>query len=426
VVKAGDFDSYDLTAGFFSPDGVSYIKAIQEEDQDTLEAILRVIAEDDFKWYQGFLLHLAGIIPTEMEEEMYRLKNVRLAEHGFLSYEEAISVYAPLDADALSIEKPPELPGIFFDRERRNLIPLSPLIHIKTHNMLTEAISGISDPLLLDRLRLEFAGLCNQILSAEGLTTTDFDILTGVCGRAAGYLNLAMEEAGNHDPALAETIIKMNSLLTIFRVGFGLALKLKWEADPWQKQSWFYSKGWPSDFWGERWGGTLSGLFAYKPVFYAGLSEREQYRDFAASSDLDECRMVLQRVIILDKLLKQLAEQYPLDKNSFHGGEPNFYQLLFNFWSRLLLKLDPGFPRISLKHLKTLFRKLRAGDEKPPYRMPGLEINFINDFLGYAPALDSESSALLRDSLSLIWREFSEEYAWVSISDLDGRYSKFL
>jgi hypothetical protein len=88
--------------------------------------------------------------------------------------------------------------------------------------------------------------------------------------------------------------------------------------------------------------------------------------------------------------------------------------------------MKPCFSEISIEQAKSLFHRLRAGSTKPPYRMTGFQETFVEDFMAYASDADSESASILRDTLSLIWQDFQEEYEGVSLSDLDGRYSSFI
>jgi hypothetical protein len=168
------------------------------------------------------------------------MRNVRLAEHGFLPFEEAMSIYAPLNPEALKTEKQQELLDILDDKEIIDMVPVTPLSHVGAENMLTDAIGRINDPIFLDRIRLEFAGLCNQILSADGLMDHDVDVLIRICRRAGRYLNLAIERLCGRDRVSAEPLLRDHSLVSLFRVGFGLALKVKWEAERWLQGSWFH------------------------------------------------------------------------------------------------------------------------------------------------------------------------------------------
>jgi hypothetical protein len=164
-----------------------------------LENIIREMARTDNVRYQAFLTSLAGVLPAEMEEDMFRLRNVRLAEHGFLPFDEATSVYAPLDPSELSPEKPEALQEILEDEEIQAIIPALPVYHTETENMLTEAASKTEDPIFMDKIRLEFAGLCNQIMSAEGLLVPELDVLISTCKKAARVLNLALERLCGKD-----------------------------------------------------------------------------------------------------------------------------------------------------------------------------------------------------------------------------------
>ena len=90
------------------------------------------------------------------------------------------------------------------DNDPRELIPIFPLSHVGERDLLTDVYSDINDELLLSRFRIEFAGLCNQILSADGMSVDDLDTLIGACHKAAGHLNLILESLCNDDAQKAE------------------------------------------------------------------------------------------------------------------------------------------------------------------------------------------------------------------------------
>jgi hypothetical protein len=417
---------YDIEEGFFTVDGVYYVKVLEKEHKETIENILRKMAEEDLERYQALLLGLVGVLPAEAEEEMYRLRNVRLAEQGFLPYEEALSIYSPLKAKALTLEEPDEKVNAFFHEQTRALAPISPLYHAGGYNLLTEVAEKISDVLFLDRIRLEFAGVCNQILSADGMLANEFDALVKACRKAAGYLNVALESVCGTDISLAEKIVRGNFLVSIFRVGFGLALELKWEAERWLKDSWFYNQGMNFTFWGDNWGETLAGIVSRKPSLYTGLRQGEEYKDFESLTELKTCRQLLHRLKLLDKVLEQLAEHYPLDEKIIQNPRLTFHPLLFNIWARKILKIQPSFSGVSLEEAKNFFRLLRTGDKNPPFRMPGFKEAFIQDFISFFNDLGPKPKGTLKNILSVIWREFREEYERVPVDDLDERFMKFL
>ncbi len=426
VVIDDDDEVYSLPEGFFSVDGNIYMRVIDSDHRETIESIIREIARQDFTRFQSLVLGLGGLLPAETEDQMYRMKNVRMAEHGFLPYEEAVSVYAPLEPENMGIRKAKGLDNVEIDDEARAVIPLSPLVRADARNILTEGIFTATDPAFLERIRLEFAGLSNQLLAADGLLTPDLEVLTRSCRKAASYLNLALERLGGRDLFKAQETLGNYSLVELFRIGFGLALKVKWEAERWVKGSWFYEQDLDVDFWGEQWGGVLGGLLDRQPRLFVGEQEKEEYRDFEWLSELSECSEVLRRLMVLDGLMARLAESSNMEKELSESSGITFRPFLFNPWSRLLLGLEPGFSELNLGEAKRFFEIIRGGSNKPPYVIEPYKERFVTDYMSYTGDADPEAASILKDTLTLIWQDFSKEYEWVWPHDLDSRFSTFV
>jgi hypothetical protein len=256
--------------------------------------------------------------------------------------------------------------------------------------------------------------------------SNELEVLIKTCRKAAGCVNLALERLCGTDIAVVERLLKSTCLLSVFRVGFGLVLKLRWETERWLKESWFYGHGLDFSFWGDDWGETLVGLMEQKPRFYVGLERGEEYKDFESLSELNDCRTLMHRAMVLDKLLERLTDLYPLDKRILPDSQLTFHPLLFNLWARQLLRLEPGFSHISFEQAKEFFGHLRAGARKRPYKMRGFEEIFVRNFMAYTGDFEPEGKATLQDTLCLIWQEFRKEYEWVSMEDLDIRFAKFI
>ena len=345
------------------------------------EGMLRYMADADFLRYQALLSDLAGILPAELEEDMYRMKNIRLAEHGFLPPEEALPVYAPLEPDVLKSDEGSGRMPEDMNEDVLDLAPYAPLSLLEGPNLLTLSLSRIPDAHFLDRFRLEFAGLCNQVLSADGLPTQEMEVLKRTCRKSAGYMNLLLEKMCGDDMMAAEALLRNNPLISLFRAGFGLAQKLKWEAEQWIKKSWFRREGFSLSFWGEEWGYTVAGLTAKRPLFCDRHAENREYRDFEHATDLTEASKILHRLMSLDTLLGHLAGMHPLDPEADRTDDLTFHPLIFTLWARRMLHLTPSFKGISLNEAKNLFRLLRRGDDRPPYQMLGFEEVFVKEFM---------------------------------------------
>ncbi len=426
IVIENDEERWSLPDGFFSVDGVHYVRAVHPEQRETLERLFRAMSDEDYTRFQGLLLGLGGVLPADLEEELYRLRNVRLSEHGFLPYEEALSVYAPLEPSRLEGGGAAALPDPAASPE--TAAPVAPLEHAESGNLFMQAVSAAPDPLLQDRVRLEFAGLCNQILSADRSMSPDLETLTAVCRKASSFVNLGLERLCGKDSAAVENTLKGQSLVGLFRVGFGLALKVKWEAERWHKQSWFLSQGLAPDFWGDYWGGILAGVLELRPRFYVGGREGDDFREFEWLSDLAECLKVIRRLMVLDSLLARLTETSPFGPHLVPPAGGSFRPLLFNLWARKLLEVKLSFSPLTPAQARRFLETLRKGspESAPPYTMPGFGEAFVEEFMEVAAEPDPEAAAVLREALILVWQEFQEEYGWVSPEDLDERYAKFI
>jgi hypothetical protein len=417
---------YDLSDGFVSFDNIFFFKVLNPEYEEHIRSILQLLAATEHERYQALLLGIQGTLPSEMEEELYRLRNVRLAEDGFLPYEEALSIYSRLKPESLkrsektsSLEFSPAL-------EEGVLVPVTPILHTETTSFLIETAGGISDPLFMDRIRLEFAGLCNQVIAADGVEVNDLDVLLKVCRKAAGYISLGLEKVSDKKLPLSEEFLRSNSLLDIFRVGYGLALELKWKAEQWLKKAWFVRKGFGRDFWEEDRGGILSGLLLTRPQLFAQTQAGESYRDFENLSEIDDCHTMLEGMSILDRLLENIASQHSLKPALEKQLQVTFSALIFTYWARQELKIDPGFGPLAGDQVRNLFKKIRKGEKKPPYRLIDHEKIFIQTFSGYASSFNAAGEMNWREALSQLWQGFREEYALVKAVDLDPKFVRYI
>ncbi|EFK09138.1 conserved hypothetical protein [delta proteobacterium NaphS2] len=430
VVEVADEDEGgdDFGPEFFSVDGFFYVRTLQETQRGVIDALLRTMAAEDTLKYQSVLTGLAGVLPAELEEDMYRMRNVRLAEHGFLPREEAIMVFSPMDAERLKTGEPDANPRPVSHPEDVGAVPHWPLQTIQERNLLTQTLSQMSDETLLDRIRLEFSGLCNQILSAEGFSNWNAEYLEEIQRQAAGYLNLILKERSREEIKTAENLLRFNTLVSLFRAGFGLAVKLKWKAERWLETSWFRKAGLEPSFWGEAWEGTLTGILKNRPLFYGGAESPGGYRHFQSLSDLSATENALALLNALDRLMASLTERYPLSLSSatISGGPFHLtvHQLLLTLWARQQMGLSPSFKPLSFKAARNFLTMLREGDTVPPYHMFGFEAQFLEAFSVPDEDFATGSSENLKDALMRIWQDFSDEMAFVRTEAFDTKYSK--
>ena len=426
LVREEDDKEFEIPEGFFTHDGVLYCKARDEESEPFLRELTGAIAAASQPAYQTLLSSLASTIPSETEEGMYRMRKIRLAESGFLPFEEAVAIYSPLSAGQLSREGKRAAVDVNSTGEPAAIVPFLPLHKGGQMGYLQEAIAQIKDPLVLDRLRLEFAGLANQVAAAEGLARMELDSLVAITRKAAGYLNIALAELTGKDREGAANLLEKNTLESIFRVGFGFVLRLKRVAENWLRIAWFRKTGFQNGFWGDERGGLLSGLLLKKPLMYTGLKDGALYRDFATAEDLSQASRALMKLVALDGFLAALTKENPL-ASAYSGREDlTCFHFLFTYWTRLRLGLEPGFEAIMPDEARAIFAILRTGEKAHPYRMARYREVFIEDMLRFASGLPDDLRVSLKEELENIWEDFVEEYKDVPPDDTDMKHNAFL
>jgi hypothetical protein len=447
-IREHDQDPSDFGEDYFTHDNVFFIKFIgyHYEDEngniDTdmtikkrynyfLSKIIENLAAFDHITYQKVMLEAAQIIPIEFEEEAYRLKNVRLAEKGFFPFDEAIGIYQPLQPQDLKNQ------GIktFQTKSEPHLmvpVPQYSTRMLNEDNIFTRALTQITTEEGLQQLQTEFASLCNQVIAADQKPIKDRAELKKVVKKAGGYISIGLQrlteqpETFSKDKVnISASLIQQYILVNIFRVGYGLALNLKWRADKWLAKCWFAKAGLPLTFWGEEWMGVLGGLLIKKPLFFDNYRTGKIYREFNSIDDIKETDTVLNDVIAFDNLLSMMnIKLKPLSSYGFL----TFKNLVFTLWARHHLGLkDKTLKPLTRKQFKPFFKDLLPGEPDPEareiHRIPEAMKNRFLKWLSEDTGLkDYEITEKLGQTFADLFQELESEYGQVAAEDLDPRY----
>ena len=437
-IRDADQDPSELGDAFITLDDIFYVRFLDEpiafeSDEDEsyetnkkhrdafLSRYLKTLADNDHIAYQKVLIESSNVIPAESEEEAYRLRNVRLAEKGFLPYEEAIGIYQPMKVRDFKIQ---ENKFINQDPDQKLFFPV-PLYHtgiIEEENHFTVALKNIKTDDVLEQIQSEFAGLCNRIISAGEKTIREKDELRNIVKKASGYLNIGIikltEDKGERDTEHFTTLIQNYPLSSIFRVGFGLALELKWRAERWLKKSWFSSKGLLLGFWGEEWMGVLGGLLIKKPLFYDNSKTGELYREFISIDDIKKTETILNEIIAFDELFSLISiEPDPATK-----GYLTYKNFILTLWARHTLGLSEELIPLTFDEFRGFFDELWGGKEQPRKTSLSIKESFLDWVSSKTGLVHYEISQRLGQSFENLFSEVESEYGNVPRNDLDPRY----
>jgi hypothetical protein len=437
-IRETDQDPSDFKDSFFTLDDALYVRFLDEpiaveSDMDEsyeinknyrdafLSKYLKTLSDNDHIAYQKVLLESSNVIPAESEEEAYRLRNVRLAEKGFLPYEEAVGIYQPMKLRDFKIQ------GNKFiteDQSRKLFFPV-PLYHagaIEEENHFTVALKNIKVDEILEQIQTEFASLCNQIISADQKIIREKDELKSIVKKACGYLNIGLEKLtednGKHNTEHCTAMIQNYPLSNILRIGFGLALELKWRADRWLKKSWFSSKGLPLGFWDEEWMGVLGGLLIKKPLFYDNYKTGELYREFISIDDINKTENILNEIIAFDELFSLISIEPDPATNDYL----TYKNFILTLWARHALGLSEKLIPLDLDEFRDFFDDLWASKKQPRKTSLSIKESFLDWISSKTKRVRYEVSQRMGHSFENLFKEIESEYGKLSHNDLDPRY----
>jgi len=376
------FDPTDLDGTLFTIDDVFYVRfkpppltppsdgdnaGSIENHELILQNLLEQLAAYDYPTFQQVLLESASVIPAEVEEEAYRLRNVRLAEKGFLPYYEAIGVYQPLQPEEIKSSSEKYF-GLNRSSEIRTPVPIYPIELFDSSNLFIEAFRTIDAGHILHQLQSELAGLCNQVAVADQEKIKTRPQLQKIVAKTGAYLNIGLEYLCDDNPSsplsdrlshYRELIIK-TPLSQIFRVGYGKVLELKWKAQKWKDGSWFENTGLALTFWDEEWLGVLGGLLIRRPLFFDNYRTGELYREFTDVDDIKTTEAILDQMIGVDTLFALMAPPPPLTNTLL-----TWKNFLLTLWAQHFLGLDDhSLQPLSAPQLDRLLAAFRSDWKK--------------------------------------------------------------
>jgi hypothetical protein len=330
----------------------------QSLDQDRrrfLTRLLKHLANEDPVRFHQILLEAMHVIPAETEEAAYRRRNIRMAEKGFLPFDEATGVYQSLTVDEIKATSP--------HREYRPQVDSKvPVARFSIRlgddqNPVMRALEVMDIDTHRSRIEMELVGLANRLIVADQKPIRNRADLKYAVEKACGYINigligLAAEDGDpSPDPLTSAAIMGRYSLPRLFRFGYGYALRLKWRADRWVRKSWFQQQGLALTFWGETWMGVLGGLLIKKPRYFNEIRADQPYREFTTMTDINETDTVLGRIIAMDELLNRMSIDLERAEDIFL----TYKNLILTCWARDDLELSPEVKPIELSKFRSFY-----------------------------------------------------------------------
>jgi hypothetical protein len=435
VQREHDQDPSDFGEDFFTEDQTHYarLKKVEadlgtgkqyEEERDHLVTdLLKRIAVYDYPKYIAALLGSSSILPAEAEEDLYRLRNVRMAEKGFIPHEEAVGVYQPLDVPTFQTRARKSAAA---GGRRVEAYP-HPIVNRRTSegaNRFARALAKVQDEGVYQNLQSEFAGLCNQVVSADQIVVRQKKTLNQVVAKVSDYISLGLENVSEKTASDSThtdvALIQTHMLSDLFRLGYGCALELKWKAERWQRSAWVFDKGLPLSFWGEDGMGVLGGLLLKKPLRYNAKGAGSLYGEFATMDQIRHTRRSLDIIMAYDNLLAKMDLAIGPGRPQ---GVLTYQNLLLTLWARHHMALsDADLQPIPLDQFRKVFAALWEENSQTPKIKNSIKEDFLAWLAQRSGLTAADITENMADALERLFTTIEDELGPVEAHHLDPRF----
>jgi hypothetical protein len=217
----------DSLLTYESPDGY-FILAVPDTEvgRRGLQILDRIYA-DDLELARTLVNSMRGALPAMMEEDLLRWRAGRLADLGFVAWEEAMRLFRPLDVKAARDAETPTTSAITSLHASTSLVSLG-----LRAGLLRRALAALSPAQQGERAR-EFTLLVNELMAAQRFEPGDSKLQERAFHQAEATVGLGLEllatgvaEPTEVDALLAGRITAIG-LRGVFRVGYGPLDKLR-------------------------------------------------------------------------------------------------------------------------------------------------------------------------------------------------------
>ncbi|WP_373046377.1 DUF6178 family protein [Vulgatibacter sp.] len=264
----------------YNEEGVEYAAARR--------VIQELYADDPFKAAR-MLYAVRWELESELSETAYRWRNARMADLGFPSPEEAVSLYARLDRkQALPPPggAPASAPGFF-------------LAEFERGSLLDRAMGLVPDD-ARDALQLQILAVLNAAIVADRIDVSDLDAVHEQVRAVRETLALGLADlAGGEDPVQASALLATVAPKKIFQAGFTRTLELKWRAEKMVKALPIRLPGAVLPLPEMPDAEALAALLRRRPRYHGGLdgpAAPQRERPFATLADLQRGCAALERI----------------------------------------------------------------------------------------------------------------------------------
>ncbi len=287
-------------------DGLYYFRFADEEARLVSIPFLHLLYTTDSTFFYHLMENTLWSFAAELEEELFRLRQSRVAEKGFPDLDEAVQVYQYVSAEHLQRLRSTAA------TDHRGADARQP-----TPQMLRHVLAMDQSPLFVqqvlsrlnsrpdsERIQRELVHVANQVIVADGLEVRDIQSLKTALRKVLGYANIGLELLSEQDASAAEQMLRTLPIRLLFRAGYSQALDLQRRLQRLHVTLWRHHQAARRHFFDGTWGATIEGLSQIRPTYFAGNSTPDSFlfREFETLADIHTTQRVLDIVAAAEKL----------------------------------------------------------------------------------------------------------------------------
>ena len=288
--------------GFIAPDGANLLSPERSEHAMAARKLADVIYLDDRDRYLGIVRSALFELPSEVEETALRWRASRLEEHGYPTWDEALSIYAPPET-ALSALAEPQGPAPPMDGEALTA-PRAALRVLESTGLIASGVAAMT-PEERERALFALMALANRVLVADGADAGSIEAHVHAIERAGAYVGCALEARGATDGASAAPVLAEVPVIELFREGYARAVALQNRARSMLQAGWGGGHAKAIGLIDVPLRARIAALLLPRPL-YVAFGEGEESvdaRDFRTIAEIEETQVTLELVEALGATL---------------------------------------------------------------------------------------------------------------------------
>ena len=412
----------------FTLDQYYFIQFKKKETRPVFQPFLQTLSHVDADLYRRLMEALIVELESDLEETGYRLRNGRLADHGFPDFEEALEIYRFVNPNSLTIER--QVSMVKAEGEIEKARPTFYLTFQKEGPFFSTILSKMEGSSEINRLKEEMTSLCNRAMVAESIDLFTMEEMERVTKKVFHTLNVGLQYLSREEEMKAIEILQSLPIQKIFQCGVGATVLLRQKAEALLKGPWFEGDRENLIFLDPPSLERFEGVLKRRPEIYRGGT----FQDFRDLQDLKEVETLVESTETIVHLLGGHLKVYPRDlkamdlSHCYPGGwrKITFSTIFLTSLANQILKRTFQFEAIEKARLKELSSRIFERNEE------GKEVIRMEIKDGLKGWLNSMEDAELKRQHLLAFRDFcldllEETYGKISPEEeIDPRFVKGL